>query len=334
MATIVPHLCTVHTYRCKVFFLVRDKQSLLHVSVFIIPSLSSSFIYSVMALKLLSSNKCYEGEQRVYSHQSTTLGCEMKFGVFVPPTLLDDGEKSECPVLYYLSGLTCTHENFIHKSGMQQFAAKEGLLVVNPDTSPRNVNVPGEDDAYDFGSGAGFYVDASQEPWSKNYQMFTYVTEELVELINKNFAVVANKKGIFGHSMGGHGALVSALKKPGLYQSVSAFAPIANPMECPWGQKAFKGYLGDDQELWKQWDATKLAENYSGTPLELFIDQGTEDDFLKQKQLLPDNLLQVCANNDHLQTVYKQRQGYDHSYYYISTFMGEHIAYHAKLLKN
>lgn len=285
-----------------------------------------------MSLKLLSTNKCFEGEQRTYSHDSTTLGCEMKFAVYVPPCMLED--KTECPVLYFLSGLTCTHENFVHKSGMQQYAAKYGLLVVTPDTSPRGLNIDGENDSYDFGTGAGFYVDAKQEPWSKNYNMFSYVTQELVELVNTNFSVLPGKKGIFGHSMGGHGALICALKNPGIYQSVSAFAPISNPIECPWGQKAFKGYLGDDQESWKQWDATHLATTYAGIPLELFIDQGSEDDFLKQKQLLPDNLLNAAAANDHLQTIYKLRTGYDHGYYYIATFVSEHMAYHAKLLNN
>ncbi|XP_013113537.2 S-formylglutathione hydrolase [Stomoxys calcitrans] len=284
-----------------------------------------------MALELVSRSRCFEGEQRVYSHNSAVLGCEMKFGVFLPPCMLE-GEKTECPVLYYLSGLTCTHENFIQKSGVQQYAAKEGICVVNPDTSPRNVNIPGEDASYDFGSGAGFYVNATKEPWSKNYHMYSYVTEELVELVNKNFAVLPNKKSIFGHSMGGHGALICALKNPGQYQSVSAFAPIANPMESDWGRKCFEGYLGDDKELWKQYDATHLAQSYAGSPLEIFIDQGSDDNFLPQ--LLPDNLLKTCAGNDHLQTVYKLRQGYDHAYYYIATFMGEHLAYHAKFLKN
>uniref|UniRef100_A0A1A9WJ30 S-formylglutathione hydrolase n=1 Tax=Glossina brevipalpis TaxID=37001 RepID=A0A1A9WJ30_9MUSC len=283
-----------------------------------------------MSVKLISSNKCFEGEQRIYSHFSNVLGCEMKFGLFMPPAVLEDN--ITCPVLYYLSGLTCTHENFIHKSGMQQYASKYGLIVVNPDTSPRNLNIPGEDDSYDFGTGAGFYINAKKEPWAKNYQMFSYVTDELVQLINQNFPVVPTKKGIFGHSMGGHGALICALKNPGLYQSISAFAPIANPVECPWGQKAFKGYLGDDQELWKEWDATYLATKYSGNPLELFIDQGCDDNFLKEKQLLPENLLQAAACNDHLQTIYKERVGYDHSYYYIASYVGEHIAYHAKLL--
>ncbi|KAI9580336.1 S-formylglutathione hydrolase [Glossina fuscipes] len=283
-----------------------------------------------MSVKLLSSNKCFEGEQRIYSHFSNVLGCEMKFGAYVPPANLEDNVT--CPVLFYLSGLTCTHENFIQKSGMQQYAAKYGLIVINPDTSPRNLDIPGEEDSNDFGTGASFYINATQEPWSKNYQMFSYITDELVQLINQNFPVIPTKKGIFGHSMGGHGALICALKNPGLYQSVSAFAPIANPVGCPWGQKAFKGYLGDNQDLWKQWDSTYLAETYSSGPIELFIDQGCNDNFLKEKQLLPENLLQAASSNDHLQTIYKQRAGYDHSYYYIATFIGEHIAYHAKLL--
>lgn len=281
-------------------------------------------------MKLLSNSKCFDGEQRIYSHFSNTLGCEMKFGVYMPPAAIENN--TECPVLYFLSGLTCTHENFLQKSGMQQFAAKHNLVVVNPDTSPRNIDIPGQDDAYDFGSGAGFYVDATEEPWCKNYKMYSYVTQELVDLINSNLPVMPNKKGIFGHSMGGHGALICALKNPGMYQSVSAFAPISNPMECPWGKKAFQGYLGSDQEAWKYWDATKLAEKYSGTPLELFIDQGSTDGFLKEKQLLPENLLNAAAENDHLQTIFKQRDGYDHSYFYIASFIGDHIAYHAKLL--
>lgn len=283
-----------------------------------------------MSLTLLSSNKCFEGEQRVYSHDSTTLGCEMKFGVYMPACMLEN--KKKCPVLYFLSGLTCTHENFIHKSGAQHYAALYDLMIVNPDTSPRGLNIKGENDAYDFGTGASFYINATQEPWSKNYQMFSYVTQELVELISKNFDGITNKKGICGHSMGGHGALVCALKNPGLYDSVSVFAPVSNPMECPWGQKAFKGYLGDDQEAWKQWDATHLAKNYIGAQLELFIDQGSEDEFLKQKQLLPDNLIDACATSNQLCTMWKLRKGYDHSYYYIASFIGEHAAYHASKL--
>ncbi|XP_017483699.1 PREDICTED: S-formylglutathione hydrolase-like isoform X2 [Rhagoletis zephyria] len=284
-----------------------------------------------MSLKLLSSVKCFGGEQRVYSHASEVLGCEMKFGVYMPPTAVEDHD--ECPVLYFLSGLTCTQDNFIQKSGFQQHASKHGIVVVNPDTSPRGLNLPGEDDHWDFGSGAGFYVDATEAPWSKNYKMYTYVTQELVELVNTNLPVLPNKRGIFGHSMGGHGALICALKNPGIYQSVSAFAPISNPVQCPWGKKAFSGYLGANEELWKAWDATELATVYAGTPLEILVDQGSEDNFYKEKQLLPENLLNAGAENRHLQLVYKQREGYDHSYFFIATFIGEHFDHHARFLK-
>ncbi|XP_030373735.1 S-formylglutathione hydrolase isoform X2 [Scaptodrosophila lebanonensis] len=283
-----------------------------------------------MSLELVSTTKCFEGEQRVYKHRSKELDCDMTFGAYLPPVAVED--KTACPVLYFLSGLTCTHENFIQKSGFQQFAAKYGIIIVNPDTSPRGVELPGQDDAYDFGSGAGFYVDATEAPWSKHYKMYSYVTQELVELINSNLPTLSSKKGIFGHSMGGHGALICALKNPGLYQSVSAFAPIANPTECPWGKKALAGYLGADTAKWASWDATSLVSQYAGTPQELFIDQGTADNFLVAKQLLPENLLNAASSNDHIQTVYKQREGYDHGYFYIATFVGEHIAYHAKLL--
>lgn len=283
-----------------------------------------------MALKLLSTVKCFGGEQRIYSHASEVLGCEMKFGVYIPPLAVDD--HMQCPVLYFLSGLTCTQDNFIQKSGFQQHAAKHGIVVVNPDTSPRGLNLPGEDDSWDFGSGASFYVDSTEAPWSKNYKMYTYITSELVEFVNTSLPVLPNKQGIFGHSMGGHGALICALKNSGVYQSVSAFAPISNPIECPWGKKAFKCYLGENEESWKDWDATELANNYAGTPLEILIDQGSEDNFFKEKQLLPENLLSVAANNDHLQLIYKKREGYDHSYFFIATFIAEHFDHHAKFL--
>ncbi|XP_030572083.1 S-formylglutathione hydrolase [Drosophila novamexicana] len=284
-----------------------------------------------MKLELVSTTKCFEGEQRVYKHHSNILDCDMTFGVFLPPAAVED--KTQCPVLYFLSGLTCTHENFVQKSGFQGTAAKQGLIVVNPDTSPRGVDLPGQDDAYDFGSGAGFYVDATEAPWSKHYKMYSYVTQELPEVVNENFPTLPGKKGIFGHSMGGHGALICALKNPGLYQSVSAFAPISNPSECPWGQKAFTGYLGPNTENWQLWDATSLVSKYVSTPQELFIDQGSADNFLIGKQLLPEKLLAAAATNDHIQTIFKQREGYDHSYFYIATFVAEHIEYHAKLLK-
>ncbi|XP_054742215.1 S-formylglutathione hydrolase [Anastrepha obliqua] len=284
-----------------------------------------------MALKLMSTVKCFGGEQRIYSHASEVLGCEMKFGVYVPPSAVEG--HTSCPVLYFLSGLTCTQDNFIQKSGFQQHAAKHGIVVVNPDTSPRGLDLPGEDDDWDFGSGAGFYVDATEEPWSKNYKMYTYVTSELVELVNANLPVLPNKRSICGHSMGGHGALICAFKNPGVYQSVSAFAPISNPIQCAWGKKAFSGYLGADEESWKQWDGTKLATVYAGPPLEILIDQGTKDNFYTAKQLLPENLLNVATDNDHLQLIFKQREGYDHSYFFIATFIGEHFDHHAKFLK-
>lgn len=256
----------------------------------------------------------------------------MKFGVFLPSIVVEDNKPA--PVLYCLSGLTCTEENFITKAGFQKFANQYGIIVVNPDTSPRNVNIPGEDESYDFGSGAGFYLDATEEPWKKNYRMFSYVTSELVDIVNENFPVVPNKQSIMGHSMGGHGALICALKNPGLYSSVSALAPISNPINCPWGQKAFKGYLGENESEWKNWDATELSKVYNGIPMELFIDQGNVDNFLKENQLLPQNLVSASAGNDKLQTILKMRDGYDHGYFFISTFIGEHFEYHSKFLRD
>ncbi|EDV41764.1 uncharacterized protein Dana_GF17336, isoform A [Drosophila ananassae] len=318
-----------------------------------LPSVSgrSSFIYSItkhsfrpkrfgvlsfghimtenMTIELVTLSKSFGGEQRVYRHKSATLECEMTFGVFLPPAALE--EKKRCPVLFFLSGLTCTHENFIQKSGFQQYAAKHNLIVVNPDTSPRGVNIAGQDDSYDFGSGAGFYVDAKLEPWSKHYKMYSYVTQELVDVVNANLPVVPGKRGIFGHSMGGHGALICALKNPGLYQSVSAFAPIANPTKTAWGEKALTGYIGPNPADWAEWDATSLVSQYESTPQELFIDQGAKDNFMNN--LLPENLLSAAAGNDHIQTIYKLREGYDHSYFYIASFIAEHFAYHASLLK-
>lgn len=211
-------------------------------------------------------------------------------------------------------------------------AAEKGLIIVCPDTSPRNVNLPGEDDSWDFGSGAGFYVDATKEPWSRHYRMFSYVTKELVETVNENFQVDPKSQSIFGHSMGGHGALICSLKNPGLYRSVSAFSAICNPIQCPWGQKAFTGYLGcDEPEAWKEWDATELVKKYQGAPLELFLDQGGDDEFLNAGQLLPNNLIEA-ARSAEVPCVLKIRPGYDHSYYYIATFVEEHINYHSRFL--
>lgn len=218
----------------------------------------------------VSNNKIFNGQQKIFSHHSKELSCEMQFAIYLPP---QSNQSNPLPVLYWLSGLTCNETNFIQKAGAQRYAAEHGIIIVCPDTSPRKVNIPGEDDSWDFGSSAGFYIDATNEPWNKNYRMFSYVTSELVQLVNSNFPTIPDRLSIFGHSMGGHGALVCALKSSGLYKSVSAFAPISNPIECPWGKKAFAGYLGKNEETWKNWDATELVKKYNGPPLELFIDQ-------------------------------------------------------------
>lgn len=257
----------------------------------------------------------------------------MTFGVYLPPAVFSQ-RGCKCPVLYYLSGLTCTHENFIKKAGAQQHAAQHGLIIVNPDTSPRNLNLPEEKDAQVIGPGGGWYVDATMEPWCRNYRMFTYITQELVLLINStDLPIVYDRKSICGHSMGGHGALICALKCPGAYKSVSAFAPVANPMKTNLGIQAFTAYLGPDQTEWQPWDATCLVETYDGPKMELFIDQGTADEALLEKRLMPKNLLCAASRNINFQTIFKMRDGYDHSHYFVATFIGEHIAYHAKMLK-
>lgn len=211
-------------------------------------------------------------------------------------------------------------------------ANEHSLMIVCPDTSPRGLSIAGEEDSWDFGSGAGFYVDATEAPWAENYRMFSYVTKELIETVNASFPSNPDKLGVFGHSMGGHGALICSLKNPGLFKSVSAFAPICNPTQCPWGEKAFSGYLGaGNREAWKAWDATELVKGYQGPPLELFLDQGSADNFLTAGQLLPNNLVEA-AREAHVPCILKMREGYDHSYFYIATFVQEHIEYHAKLL--
>jgi S-formylglutathione hydrolase len=251
----------------------------------------------------------------------------MTFAIYVP----DGVEKA--PVLYWLSGLTCTHETFTQKTGMQRLAAKYELVVVVPDTSPRGCGIEGEDDDWDFGSGAGFYLNATEEKWKKNYNMYSYITQELPDLITANFNVDPGKQSIFGHSMGGHGAIICALKNPGMYRSVSAFAPICNPMECPWGVKAFSGYLGSDKETWKQYDATELVKSYNGPPLQIIIDQGSADKFLIQKQLLPENFVQACRDGG-VAVVLKNHEGYDHSYFFVSTFLEDHFKHHSQFLKS
>jgi S-formylglutathione hydrolase len=277
-------------------------------------------------LTLLSEHRCFGGTVGFYRHASEACGGEMRFGVYVPP----QAATRKVPVLYYLAGLTCTEETFLMKGGAQRVAAELGLMLVAPDTSPRGAGFPGEKDAWDFGEGAGFYVDATQAPWSSRYRMFTYVTRELPEWVAAHLPARMDREGIFGHSMGGHGALVCALKQPGRYRSVSAFAPISAPMQAPWGHKAFGGYLGPNQETWGEWDASELVRKLR-TPLPpLLVDQGTKDKFLTE-QLRPELFQDACAAAGQPLTLRKQ-EGYDHGYYFVSTFMEDHLRHHAAAL--
>ncbi|MGF2735740.1 S-formylglutathione hydrolase [Marinobacter sp. DUT-1] len=278
-------------------------------------------------MELLSSNVCFGGEHRRYRHTSASLECSMEFAVFLPPSAVGSSPKP-APVLYWLSGLTCTDQNFMQKAGAQKLAAKLGLAIVCPDTSPRGLNLPGEDDSYDFGTGAGFYINATQQPWAPHYRMYDYVVKELPQLV-ENELPVTDLRSVSGHSMGGHGALICALKNPGRYQSVSAFAPIANPTECPWGQKAFSGYLGDDHSSWEQWDATLLIPT-ARERLPLLVDQGTADEFL-ETQLNPEALADICEKFHHHINL-RMHRGYDHSYFFIASFIDDHLNHHAKAL--
>ena len=279
-----------------------------------------------MTLKTLSENRCFGGVQGTYAHESTETGCTMRFGFFLPRQAPARG----VPILYWLSGLTCTEENFIVKAGAQRVASDLGIALVVPDTSPRGLGIPGEAASYDFGLGAGFYVDATEAPWSKGYRMYSYVVRELREAVAASFPVDPSRTGIFGHSMGGHGALTIALKNPQLYKSVSAFAPISSPMRCPWGEKAFAGYLGIDRSRWREYDATALLEDrgWSGPPL--LVDQGTKDQFL-DVQLKPDLLRTTCAERD-VPLELRMQDGYDHSYFFISSFIEDHLRFHARYL--
>ena len=279
-----------------------------------------------MTLTILKQHRCHGGTQRIYRHESSVTRCAMEFAVYLPP----QAEHRRVPVLYWLSGLTCTWANFTEKAGVQRDAAEHGLMIVAPDTSPRGTDLPGEHDSYDFGSGAGFYVDATAEPWSRNYRMYSYVTEELPGLVEADLPVDAQRRGIFGHSMGGHGALICALKNPGRYRSLSAFAPIGAPMRCPWGEKAFAGYLGDDRETWRAYDATELAAGSSWRS-EVLVDQGTADDFLDE-QLKPQLLLDAFRAAG-IPLTLRSQAGYDHSYYFMASFMADHLTHHARLLK-
>lgn len=276
-----------------------------------------------MAIERISESACFGGTVGFYRHFSSACNIEMKFSVYLPP------RAGAVPVLYFLSGLTCSEENFMVKSGAQQFAAQSGLMLVVPDTSPRQTGIPGETDGWDFGTGAGFYVDATIAPWKSHYQMYRYVTEELPALIAEHFPADANRQGIFGHSMGGHGALVCALRNPDRYRSVSAFAPIAAPMQCPWGQKAFTGYLGSNPDDWRAYDASELILT-TQLDFPILIDQGTADPFL-ETQLLPHRFAQACAQSGQAIDLRMQPE-YDHSYYFISTFIADHIRYHGDRL--
>ncbi len=273
-------------------------------------------------LELLNSYRCFEGWQKQYRHSSKSLHCPMTFSVYLPPQT-NVGEK--VPVVYWLSGLTCTDENFSTKAGAQRTAAKLGLALVIPDTSPRGEGVPdAEDQAYDLGLGAGFYINATQAPWNRHYQMYDYITKELPVLIEQTFPVT-EQRAVSGHSMGGHGALTIALKNPGRYASATAFSPIANPTQCPWGEKAFSHYLGDDRENWKTWDTTELITSGANL-LPVLIDQGSDDSFLDQ-QLLTENLISACKTKQYPADI-RYQQGYDHSYYFIASFIEEHLEFH------
>ncbi|MEB3827788.1 S-formylglutathione hydrolase [Phormidium sp. CCY1219] len=279
-----------------------------------------------MSLKKLSQSTCFGGEVAYYSHPSESCQSEMKFSVFLPPQV----REKPVPILYFLSGLTCSEENFMVKAGAQKYAAEAGIMLVVPDTSPRNTGIPEENKDWDLGTGAGFYLDATQSPWNQHYRMGSYVVEELPALIADNFPVEANKQGICGHSMGGHGALICALKNPQKYRSVSAFAPIAAPMQCPWGKKAFSNYLGSDRHAWRNYDASELIRTHQ-FPGIILIDQGTADTFLTQGQLLPEVFQRACVEVGQPLNL-RMQAGYDHSYYFISTFIEAHIRHHAAAL--
>ncbi|RIX46199.1 MAG: S-formylglutathione hydrolase [Rhodocyclales bacterium GT-UBC] len=280
-----------------------------------------------MSLENLSCQKSFGGWLKRYRHRASTLNCDMVFSIYLPPQM-EQGEK--LPVLYWLSGLSCTDENFMQKAGAFRLAAELGLIIVAPDTSPRGAEVPGDPDGgWDFGHGAGFYLNATQAPWAKHYRMHDYVVQELPALIEANFAV-GERRGIFGHSMGGHGALVCALRNPGRYQSLSAFAPICNPAAVPWGEKAFSRYLGEDRALWREWDASQLLAT-AGEKLPILIDQGDRDQFLAV-QLKPEALQAAASAAGHPLTL-RQQAGYDHSYFFIASFIDDHLRHHAAALK-
>lgn len=284
----------------------------------------------MLELKLLSSHRLFDGSQRRCNHRSKSLNCDMNFSIYLPP---ETANKEKVPVVYWLSGLTCTDENFTFKAGAQRVAAELGIALVMPDTSPRGENVADAPGAYDLGVGAGFYVNATQKPWNHHFQMYDYVVDELPTLVERYFPV-SDRRSICGHSMGGHGALVIALRNPQRYQSVSAFSPIANPTDSPWGKKAFSHYLGDDVKSWRDYDATllvKASASIASKRPPMLVDQGNADEFLTE-QLKTERLVTACKAVDYPAQI-NMRAGYDHSYFFISTFIENHLRFHAKALR-
>ena len=282
------------------------------------------------SLELLNAHACFGGAQRFYQHSSREIGLPMKFSVYLPPQALQ-GQK--VAALIYLAGLTCNEETFMTKAGAQRLAAELGLALVAPDTSPRGANAPGEADSWDFGVGAGFYLDATEVPWESHWRMESYLTRDLLPLLGKHLPIDLERVGIFGHSMGGHGALTLALRHPGMFKSLSAFAPITAPTQCPWGRKAFSGYLGSDQTEWLDHDASALmaAQKTPPYPGGILIDQGLADKFLLEKQLLPEAFEAACDKVGQPLSLRRQ-PGYDHGYYFIQSFMDDHLRFHASAL--
>jgi len=276
-------------------------------------------------MESLTSNRSYNGWHHRFRHRSTALDCQMEFAVYLPP----QAEQRAVPALWWLSGLTCTDENFMQKAGAHKRASELGLALICPDTSPRGTDLPGEHDDWDFGSGAGFYLNASEDPWAAHYRMFDYVTEELPALLESELPL-SGQRGISGHSMGGHGALVCALKKPDRYRSASAFAPICHPTQCTWGQKAFRHYLGSNETDWQEWDAVELIRRH-GNPFHLLVDQGQNDEFLEQGQLQPEALQAACQEFGGRLTL-RYQADHDHSYFFIASFIDEHLDHHARHL--
>ncbi|MDB5861719.1 MAG: fghA [Ramlibacter sp.] len=276
-----------------------------------------------MALTTLEEHACFGGVQGFYEHASDAIGLPMRFGVYRPP----QAAQGPVPVLYYLAGLTCNEQTFAIKAGAQRYAAQHGLMLVTPDTSPRNTGIPDAEKDWDFGVGAGFYLDATAQPYARHWRMESYLTDELPLVVGRNFAARPGAQGIFGHSMGGHGALTLALRHPGLYRSVSALAPICAPGEVPWGQKAFTGYLGADRARWAQHDAVRLIAGGARVP-PLLVDQGLADQFLAQ-QLQPELLEAACAAAGQPLEL-RRHAGYDHGYFFVASFMADHLAHHAR----